>query len=66
MAISQTRKFLSPKQAAEEIDSTVSAVMKVIRAKEVKAEKLGWVWMIPVGELPKLRDLVKSRKNSTD
>lgn len=60
----QTKKYLSPKQAAEEVNVTVSAVMKIIRAKEIKAEKLGWVWMIPVSEIPRLEEIIETKKQN--
>ena len=63
MVQQQTRKFYSPKQMAEEAETTTTAVMKLIRNKSIKAEKLGWVWMIPVTELPKVKDLLNPKKS---
>jgi len=54
-------KYYSPKQAAEEIGITTTAVLKAVRAGTIKADKLGWVWMIPEAEVNKLKELsVKS------
>ena len=61
--VQQNKKFLSPKQAAETVGATTTSVMKLIKSKSIKAEKLGWVWMISTTELPKLEELTKTKKN---
>ena len=58
---SQSRKYLSVTQIAEAAGVTKTAVMKLINAKSIKAEKVGWVWVIPASELDKIISLAKSK-----
>ncbi len=55
-------KLFSPKQAAAEVNTTTAKVMAAIREKAIKANKIGWAWAIPAGEITKLREFVDNRK----
>ena len=60
--MSQAQKQYSTRQAAEKLHITISAVMKAIRSKSIKAEKFGWVWMIPAAEVNNLRELLEQNR----
>jgi excisionase family DNA binding protein len=51
-------KIIGTAEAAKRLGVTVSRVLKMIRAKRLKATKFGNVWMID----PKDLDAVKDRK----
>lgn len=46
--------YYSVKQAAEKLGINISLLMRKIRGGEIKATKVGWVWIIPKDEIDKL------------
>jgi len=55
-------KFISPKQLAEATGLTKTAIMKLIRKKAIKADKMGWNWLIPVTEIEVVKALQKQNE----
>lgn len=57
----QNTKYLSPKQAAEKTGTTTPVIMRMIRSGKIKAEKVGWVWTIPVKETITIKKLIENK-----
>ena len=50
-----TTNFYSVRQAAKELNWKVPKVLRALRRKELKGEKVDWNWIIPKTEVEKLK-----------
>ena len=56
-------KYLTTKEAAEKLNYSSDAVIRtLIQRKQINAEKLGHVWMIPEEEIKNIKRVRKQYK----
>ena len=59
-------KLFTTKEAAEKLNYASDAVIRrLIKTKQINAEKIGHVWVIPEKELEKLKRVKKPYKKRT-
>ena len=52
----QTTRFLTTQEAAKRIGVTPGRIWQLIKSGEVKAERVGYFWLVPENEVDKFRD----------
>ena len=50
MKENKSLRYCSPREMAESTGKRYMQIMRKIRNGEIKAEKVGWNWVIPVSE----------------
>jgi excisionase family DNA binding protein len=55
MSKTTTEKLYSVREAAEALGKKTAAIMKGIRKGTIKADKVGWSWVITATEIDRLK-----------